>query len=137
MAAGGTPLAHLGGGGGSTLPHTQKLFQYPNCIKRAACVLLVQAAFSTLTLIHVRFAPKSRHEQCTSRCLLWARSGHHLFDHLIRNRHHAGWNTEAERLVILAMRPAVFDHDVLAFNEAFFRETLVECGHKVRNTLRP
>ena len=33
------------------------------------------------------------------------------------------------------MRPAVFDCDVLTFDEAAFLETLAECRHKVRNVL--
>jgi hypothetical protein len=29
---------------------------------------------------HVRFTPKSGHVQCTSSCLLWAKSGHLVFE---------------------------------------------------------
>jgi hypothetical protein len=28
---------------------------------------------------HVRFTPESGHSQCTSLCLLWAKSGHHVY----------------------------------------------------------
>ena len=44
-------------GEGEVLPSRMRknFFQYQNCIKRTACELLVQTAFSVPTSIHVRF----------------------------------------------------------------------------------
>src|SRR5262249_2594165 len=51
-----------------------------SCIERRGCISL-NVRFGSLADIcsakrHVRFTPKIRHVQCTSRCLLWAKSGH-------------------------------------------------------------
>ena len=66
--------------------------------------LTVNVRFKSLADIriakrHVRFTPKSGHVQCTSRCLLWANSGHQAgsFDHLVGDGEHTRRNGEAER----------------------------------------
>src|SRR5262245_49857091 len=48
----------------------------------------------------VRFPPERRHVQCTTECLLWAKSGHsaHSFDHLVGTRNHCRRHSETERL---------------------------------------
>ena len=38
--------------------------------------------------------------------------------------------------IVLSVRPPIFDHQVLAFDEALFLETLSEGGHKMWNILR-
>ena len=49
---------------------------------------------------HVRFTPNSGHLQCTSACLLWAKSGHQtmLFDHLISLGEERWRHTKTKRL---------------------------------------
>ena len=48
---------------------------------------------------HVCFTPKSGHVQCTSVCLLWARSGHRLlFDHFVGDLLKLARHIQAERL---------------------------------------
>jgi hypothetical protein len=54
---------------------------------------------------HVRFTPESGHVQCTSSCLLWAKSGLMqrskkglLFDHVIGASEHRVRHGETERL---------------------------------------
>ena len=47
----------------------------------------------------VRFAPESRHVQCTTQCPLWANSGHEmLFNHFIGAPEKRQRDSEAERL---------------------------------------
>ena len=47
----------------------------------------------------VRFAPESRHVQCTHACPLNANSGHQAsFDHFIRTAKERHWNSKTEGL---------------------------------------
>jgi hypothetical protein len=67
-------FAHVGLGGKQTNLSQPKLFMrnlYERCDVRLGSKADMCGAKG-----HVCFAPESGHVQCTSRCLLWANSGH-------------------------------------------------------------
>src|SRR5262249_38140693 len=53
---------------------------------------------------YVRFTPKSRHVRCSSRCPLWAKSGHRAasFDHLVAATWRDGGTVKSRALAIWA-----------------------------------